>query len=144
VPDRGTLIHGDYHANNILVADDELIMIDMGDVSMGHPIFDFLATAATQANLVELNPAYAEVHTGMPVELIKRLWNYLLDHYFADRDAQEIARIDQQVRLFSKLKVACAPVLARNAPAEIIESSVADAKQNFLPLAQGLIGSVDW
>ena len=55
MPDCSTLIHGDYHANNILVADDELIMIDMGDVSVGHPIFDFLATAATQANLVELN-----------------------------------------------------------------------------------------
>ena len=144
VPDRDTLIHGDYHANNILVADDELIMIDMGDVSVGHPIFDFLATAATQANLVVLNPAYAEVHTGMPVETIKRLWNYLLEHYFADKDAGEVERIDQQVRLFSKLKVACAPVLARNAPKEIVEASVGDAKQNFLPLAQGLIGSVDW
>lgn len=144
VPDRGTLIHGDYHANNILVADDELIMIDMGDVSVGHPIFDFLATAATQANLVELNPAFAEVHTGMPVELIKRLWSYLLEHYFAHKDAHEVARIDQQVRLFSKLKVACAPMLAHNAPIEIVESSVADAKQNFLPRAQDLIGSVDW
>lgn len=144
VPDRNTLIHGDYHANNILVADDELIMIDMGDVSIGHPIFDFLATAATQANLVELNPDFAEVHTGMPVQTIKRLWTYLLEHYFAERDASEVARIDRQIRLFSKLKVACAPVLARSAPAEIVEASVADAKQNFLPHASDLIGSIDW
>ena len=80
----------------------------------------------------------------MPVELIKRLWSYLLEHYFAHKDAREVARIDQQVRLFSKLKVACAPMLAHNAPTEIVESSVADAKQNFLPRAQDLIGSVDW
>ena len=144
VPDRNTLIHGDYHPNNILVTEDGLIMIDMGDVSYGHPIFDFLATATTQANLVELDPAYAEVHTGMPVELIKRLWNYLIEHYFDDKDAQEIAHIEQQVRLFSKLKVAFAPVLARNAPQEIVEVSVADAKQNFLPRATELIGVVDW
>ncbi len=144
VPDRNTLIHGDYHANNILVTEDELIMIDMGDVSFGHPIFDFLATAATQANLVELNPAYAEVHTGMPVDLIKRLWSHLVSSYFEDRDTLEVARIDQQVRLFSKLKVACAPVLARNAPTEIIEASVADAKESFLPQANELVGSVDW
>ena len=144
VPDRNTLIHGDYHPNNILVTEDGLIMIDMGDVSYGHPIFDFLATASTQANLVELDPAYAEVHTGMPVELIKRLWDYLIEQYFADKDAQEIARIDQQIRLFSKLKVAFAPVLARNAPKEIVETSVADAKKNFLPHAAELIGVVDW
>lgn len=144
VPDRNTLIHGDYHANNIMVADNELIMIDMGDVSYGHPVFDFLATATSQANLVELNPAFAEVHVGMPVELIKRLWNYLMEHYFVDKDAQEIARIDRQVRLFSKLKVACAPVLGRNAPKEIVEASVADAKENLIPHAAELIGSVDW
>ena len=30
VPDTDTLIHGDYHPNNIMVQDDKLILIDMG------------------------------------------------------------------------------------------------------------------
>ena len=144
VPDRNTLLHGDYHANNIMVADGELLLIDMGDVSYGHPIFDFLATAATQANLVELNPAYAEHHTRMPVALIKRLWSYLLEHYFDDKTPAEVAAIDQQIRLFSKLKVAVCPVVALGAPREIIEASVNDAKANFLPRTDELIGSLDW
>ena len=46
IPDRDTLIHGDYHANNIMIVDGQLLLIDMGDLSFGHPIFDFLATAA--------------------------------------------------------------------------------------------------
>ncbi len=49
VPDSDTLIHGDYHPNNIMVQNDKLILIDMGDMSRGHIIFDFLATATTQA-----------------------------------------------------------------------------------------------
>lgn len=144
VPDRDTLIHGDFHVRNIMVQQGELIMIDMGDVSYGHPIFDFLATAATQANLVELNPEYAVVHTGMPVETIKRLWTALLQKYFVGKSQEEIARIDKQIRFFSKLKVALAPVVGAGAPQEIIEASVQDAKANLLPHIKEWIGSIDW
>ena len=144
IPDRDTLVHGDYHAHNIMCSDSELIMIDMGDISYGHPIFDFLATASTQANLVDLNPEYAEIHTGMPVEYIKRLWNTLLRLYFTDKTEEEIAAIDRQIRLFSKLKVAFAPVIARGIPQELIQASVNDAKVNLIPLIDGMAGSIDW
>ena len=66
VPDRVTLIHGDYHPGNIMLIDDELTLIDMGDVSLGHPVFDLLATAAVQINLVKLDPVFAQQFTGMP------------------------------------------------------------------------------
>lgn len=144
IPDRNTLIHGDYHANNILVENGELIMIDMGDISYGHPIFDFLATAATQANLVELNPDFAEVHTGMPVKYIKQLWNDLLKSYFCDKSEKEIYEIDRQIRLFSKLKVALAPVVGRGAPEEILQASVDDARQNLIPYIDSIAGSINW
>lgn len=144
IPDRDTLLHGDFHANNIMVMDGELLLIDMGDVSCGHPVFDFLATAATQANLVDLDPTYAETHTRMPVQTIKRLWSYLLAHYFDSASADEVARIDSQVRLFSKLKVAFAPVIARGIPRELIEASVEDARHNLIARADELIGTIDW
>lgn len=144
VPDRKTLIHGDYHPNNIMVQDGELMLIDMGDMSTGHPVFDFLATAATQVNLVKLLPEYAEIHTRMPVELIKRTWDRLMEIYFADRTADERARIEKQICDYSKLKVALAPYFARGASEEIIKASVNDAKANFIPLIDELTGAVDW
>ena len=119
-------------------------MIDMGDVSVGHPIFDFLATASTQANLVDLNPEYAQIHTGMKVEYIKKLWNTLLRLYFDDKSDEEIALLDKQIRLMSKLKVAFAPVIARGIPMELIQSSVDDAKINLIPHIDELIGKIDW
>ncbi len=144
VPDRNTLIHGDYHPRNIMVVDGELLMIDMGDVSRGHPVFDFLATAATQANLVDIAPDYAVMLTDMPLEIIKRLWNDLLRLYFADKTEDEIRSIDKQVRLFSKLKVAVAPAVGRRADKKIIKASVEDAKANLLPYIDDLIGSINW
>ncbi len=41
VPERNTVIHGDlYKKNNIMIRDDELLMIGMGELMRGHPIYD--------------------------------------------------------------------------------------------------------
>ena len=144
VPDIGTLIHGDYHPNNIMVNNGELILIDMGDMTLGHPIFDFLATAATQVNLVKLSPEYAEYHTRMPAELITKTWRRLIDSYFADKTEEEKNRIEDQICLFSKLKVALCPYFGKGVSQEILMASINDAKTNFIPLIDGLIGTVDW
>ncbi len=144
VPETGTLIHGDYHPNNIMVQDNELILIDMGDMTIGHPIFDFLATAATQVNLVYLNKEYAEFHTRMPAELITKTWRRLIDSYFADKTEDEKKSIEDQICLFSKLKVALCPYYARGAAPEIVNASIDDAKANFIPKIDSLIGSVNW
>ncbi len=144
VPDRKTLIHGDYHPNNVMIQNGELILIDMGDMSVGHPIFDFLATAATQVNLVKLSPEYAEFHTKMPAELITKTWKRLINRYFADKSQEERDRIEEQIATFSKLKVALAPVYGRGASPEIIQASIDDAKANFLPRIDELIRAVDW
>jgi uncharacterized protein (TIGR02172 family) len=144
VPDTGTLIHGDYHPNNIMVQGGELVLIDMGDMTLGHPIFDFLATAATQVNLVKLSPEYAEFHTRMPAELITKTWRRLIDNYFADKTEDERRRIEDQICIFSKLKVALCPFFGRGVTPEILHASIDDAKQNFLPVINDLIGKVDW
>ncbi len=144
IPEVNSLIHGDYHPHNIMVQEDELIMIDMGDVGVGHSIFDFLSTASTQANLVELNPEYSEIHTGMPVEYIKRLWKALLVNYFEGKSEDEIEAIDRTARLYSKLKVAFAPVIARGISDEIIRDSVNDAKQNLFPVIGDLKKQITW
>ena len=41
IPDRMTMIHGDYHPGNIMADDKgELILIDVGDATTGHPVLE--------------------------------------------------------------------------------------------------------
>ena len=127
-----------------MVKDGELIMIDLGDFSIGHPVFDFLATAATQANLVDLAPEYAEIHTKMKAERIRKGWSTLLDQYFPDRTVQQRNEIDTQIRLLSRLKVACAPAFAKGISDELMQQSVNDVKVNLIPRIDELIGVIDW
>ena len=119
-------------------------MIDLGDFCVGHPVFDFLATAATQANLVDLSPEYAEYHTKMKAERIRKGWNTLIEQYFRDQTPSDRSRIDAQIRLFSKLKVACAPAVAKGISQELMKASVDDVKENLIPRIDELIGAIDW
>ena len=127
-----------------MVKDGELIMIDLGDFSIGHPVFDFLATAATQANLVDLAPEYAEIHTKMKAGRIRKGWSTLLDQYFPDRTVQQRNEINTQIRLLSRLKVACAPAVAKGISDELMQQSVNDVKVNLIPRIDELIGVIDW
>ena len=127
-----------------MVCNGELIMIDLGDFCVGHPVFDFLATAATQANLVDLSPEYAEYHTKMKAEQIRKGWNTLIEQYFRDQTPSDRSRIDAQIRLFSKLKVACAPAVAKGISQELMKASVDDVKENLIPRIDELIGAIDW
>ena len=52
--------------------------------------------------------------------------------------------IEEQIAIFSKLKVALAPHFGRGADPAIIQASIDDAKANFLPKIDSLIGAVDW
>ena len=139
VPDRTTLIHGDFHPKNIMLIDGELTLIDMGDMSLGDPVFDFLATAATQVNLVKLDPVFAQAFTGMPVLTVTRLWNTLLEEYFAGESRERIDQIDRRIAGLSKLKVALAPYFAREIDKTVIRASIEDARKNLFPIVDQLI-----
>jgi len=144
VPEADNLIHGDYHPNNIMVRDGELLLIDMGDMSRGHILFDFLATAVTQANLVKLDAKFAEAFVKMPVALINTTWRRLIDSYFADKTAAERQRLEEQICRVAKIKAGLAPAFGRGVAQEIIQASVNDAKENLLPYIDDLIAFMDW
>ena len=40
VPKRNTLLHGDYHTNNVMVQNEQPLLIDLDTLCMGHPIFE--------------------------------------------------------------------------------------------------------
>ncbi len=139
IPERKTLIHGDFHPRNIMIIDGELSLIDMGDMSLGDAMFDFLATAATQVNLVKIDPAFAEQFTGMKPETVNRLWNRMLELYYPDADRAGLEKIDHRIALFSKFKAALCPYFARSVDEAIKRGSVEDARQNLIPVIDELI-----
>ena len=86
IPDRRTLIHGDCHFKNIMVQKDELLLIDMDTLSVGHPIFEWAALYAPYCAFNEDEPGNSLRFFGIKDEDALALYNALLARYFGKDD----------------------------------------------------------
>lgn len=140
-PDRRTIVHGDFHGKNIMISKGELFLIDMGDVSFGHPIFDLMCTGATQINLVRISPEFAEQFNGVSVEFIIKAFRRLVKDFFHLATEEEIDEHVEFVARLAKLKTSLAPAVAKGISPEIIKASIDDVKANLIPYIDEIIES---
>ena len=85
--DRKTFVHGDCHFKNIMVQHDELLLIDMDTLSVGHPIFELAAIYAPYCAFNEDDPGNSERFFGIKEEDAKKLYDSLLNIYFGKDDS---------------------------------------------------------
>lgn len=85
--DRKTFVHGDCHFKNIMVQHDELLLIDMDTLSVGHPIFELAAIYAPYCAFNEDDPGNSERFFGIKEEDAKKLYDSLLNVYFGKDDS---------------------------------------------------------
>lgn len=97
IPERKTFVHGDCHFKNIMVQGDELLLIDMDTLSVGHPIFELAAIYAPYCAFSEDDPGNAERFFGISDEDARALYNALLNIYFGKDDQT----IKDKIRLLS-------------------------------------------
>ena len=86
VPKRNTLMHGDYHTNNIMVQNGEPILIDMDTLCMGHPIFELGSMFNAFVGYSELNHQNMMDFFGYSFETANKFWNLALKMYLDTND----------------------------------------------------------
>ena len=86
IPERKTFVHGDCHFKNIMVQKDELLLIDMDTLSVGHPIFELAAIYAPYCAFNEDDPGNSEKFFGIKDEEATKLYNSIINIYFGKDD----------------------------------------------------------
>ena len=86
VPKRNTLMHGDYHTNNIMVQNGEPLLIDMDTLCMGHPVFELGSMFNAFVGYSELNHQNMMDFFGYSFETAGRFWNLALRMYLGTED----------------------------------------------------------
>ena len=107
IPKRNTLIHYDYHPNNILVQGDDLVLIDVGEASLGNPVIDFASAYFVEFSCVKIFNAPAdkmEEVLGLKLSLMADLWREMLAEYFGTTDAEKLRYYDELIEGYSMLK----------------------------------------
>lgn len=86
VPKRNTLMHGDYHTNNVMVQNGEPLLIDMDTLCMGHPVFELGSMFNAFVGYSELNHQNILDFMGYSFETAGKFWNMSLKMYLNTED----------------------------------------------------------
>ena len=97
VPAGHSLLHLDLQAKNVMIQNDELMLIDMGEVGYGHPVLDL---AHAYSSMVSLVGDYNQI-VGIPRELGMELWNRTIDYYFEGLSADVVVLRKEQIKAVS-------------------------------------------
>ena len=91
VPQRNTLLHGDYHTNNIMVQNGEPLLIDMDTLCMGHPVFELGSMFNAFLGYSELDHQVTKNFYGYTRETAEKFWDMALKAYLGTED-EEVCR----------------------------------------------------
>ena len=86
VPKQNTMMHGDYHTNNIMVQNGEPLLIDMDTLCMGHPVFELGSMFNAFVGYSELNHQNMLDFFGYSFETAGKFWKKSLQMYLGTED----------------------------------------------------------
>lgn len=87
IEERDTFVHGDCHFKNIMVQKDELYLIDMDTLSVGHPIFELSSLHFAYVCFSEDDPGNCDRFFGISDAKVFQIYNDLMELYFGKDDA---------------------------------------------------------
>lgn len=99
VPERHTMLHGDYHFKNVMIQDGEVLLIDMDTLCYGHPVFEFASIFNANVGFGEIDPSITMHFMGLPVETTVKVWEKTLEKYFGTTDKKTLEDISNKAQI---------------------------------------------
>ncbi len=105
VPERHTMMHGDYHPNNVMVRDGEALLIDMDTLCTGHPVFELGSMFNAFVGFSELDPEVTQRFLGFSHELAGVFWRRALALYLGTEDAARLDEVENKARVIGYMRL---------------------------------------
>lgn len=99
IPYNAHMIHGDYHTKNVVLTDDEVLLIDMDTLAVGHPVFELASMFNAFIGFYECDPEGIKSFQGFDLETSKRFWERILKAYLKTEDEMRVHEIENKARV---------------------------------------------
>ncbi len=99
VPHDDHMIHGDYHTKNLELQNDEVLLIDMDTLAVGHPIFELGSMYNSFKGFSELHHEAFERFQGYPFEIGAAFWHKALAAYLGTNCEAKIREVEDKARV---------------------------------------------
>ncbi len=105
VPKQHTMLHGDYHTNNIMVRDDEALLIDMDTLCTGHPIFELGSMFNAFVGFSEADHDVVLNFLGFSYETSMTFWRRALAMYLGTEDKNRIDEVERKAKIIGYMRL---------------------------------------
>ena len=99
VPKMNTLLHGDYHTNNVMLQNGEPLIIDLDTLCVGHPIFELGSMYNAFLGFSEFNPDEIKAFMGFDRSTSKRFWDLSIKRYLGGADDARCQEVENKARV---------------------------------------------
>lgn len=101
VPDRNTMLHGDFHPKNIMMQNGEVLVIDMDTLATGDPIFELCSVYNALCGFSEYDHEVIKEFQGFDRELSVRFFNAVIAEYLGTASKTKLREVVDKARVLS-------------------------------------------
>ena len=101
LPHDNHLLHGDFHTDNLEVQNDEVLLIDMDTMSVGHPILELSPMYSAFSGFSEYDNTAFEKFFGFDRATGQTFWHKCLAAYLETDDPERLREVEDKARVIS-------------------------------------------
>ena len=139
VPHDDHMIHGDYHTKNLELQNDEVLIIDMDTLAVGHPIFELGSIFNSFVGFSEVDHDVILRFQGFDAETGKRFFHRALSAYLGTTDEKKIKAVEDKARIIGYMRLIRRSIRRRGMENEMDRKEIAHWTEELLEL----LGTVD-
>ncbi len=105
LPAANTMIHGDFHTNNVFLQRGEPLLIDMDRLSMGHPMAEICSLYYFYVVLGEDDPTVVEDFMGFSYDVARQFFDLFLRSYLDTEDENRLRDVKDKAAVLAYMRM---------------------------------------
>ncbi len=99
------MIHGDFHTKNLELQGDEVLIIDMDKIAVGHPVFEWAAIYNAFIGFSEVDRENVKGFLGLDFDAAWSFWRKSLSAYLETDREEKIIEVEEKARIPAYLRL---------------------------------------
>lgn len=105
LPERTTLVHGDFHTGNVFLLNGEPLLIDLDRLSTGHPMAEISDLYYFYVVLGENDPSVIENFMGFSYQTSLKFFDCFLRYYLETEDEEVLRSVKEKASLLCYVRM---------------------------------------
>ena len=136
VPHDDHMIHGDYHTKNLVLQNDEVLLIDMDTLAVGHPVFEMASIFNAYNGFSEVDHTRIERFQGINRETGLKFWHKCLTEYLETDNKDRIREVENKARIIGYTRLIRRSIRRKGMETEIGRKEIEHWKKELIELLE--------